>query len=154
MRTTLTVSCFILLVTAIAAGDAVAQAKSSISPGTTPSTSIDTKAALVATAQWLALVDSGKYADSWREASGFFRSKISSPLWEKSVASARIPFGALISRTEKSNTTATTLPGAPDGQYVIIQYTTSFANKKTATETVTPMLDKGGKWRVSGYFVK
>jgi hypothetical protein len=31
---------------------------------------------------------------------------------------------------------------------------TSFANKKSAIETVTPMLDKNGKWRVSGHFVK
>jgi hypothetical protein len=46
------------------------------------------------------------------------------------------------------------LPGAPDGKYVIIQYESSFDNKKAAIETVTPMLDEDGRWRVSGYFIK
>jgi len=42
----------------------------------------------------------------------------------------------------------------PDGDYVIIQFDTSFENKKSAIETVTPMLDKDGVWRVSGYYIK
>jgi ribosomal protein S17E len=42
----------------------------------------------------------------------------------------------------------------PDGKYVVIKYDTSFENKKSAVETVTPMLDKDGKWRVAGYFIK
>jgi hypothetical protein len=48
----------------------------------------------------------------------------------------------------------TKLPGAPDGQYVVIQFKTSFANKESAVETITPMLDKDGTWRVSGYYIK
>ncbi len=48
----------------------------------------------------------------------------------------------------------TSLPGAPDGEYVVIQYNTEFENKKVAIETITPMLDDDGKWRVSGYYIK
>jgi hypothetical protein len=44
--------------------------------------------------------------------------------------------------------------GIPDGQYVVIQFITSFTNKKPAIETVTPMLDSDGIWRVSGYYIK
>jgi ribosomal protein S17E len=40
------------------------------------------------------------------------------------------------------------------GEYVVIQFETSFENKKTAVETVTPMMDKDGIWRVSGYYIK
>lgn len=58
------------------------------------------------------------------------------------------------SRKLKSATYTKTLPGAPDGEYVVIQYDSSFVNKKSAVETVTPMLDKDGKWRVSGYFIR
>ena len=47
-----------------------------------------------------------------------------------------------------------TLPNAPDGEYVVIQYDTNFEHKQGAVETVVPMLDKDGKWRVSGYFIK
>ena len=48
----------------------------------------------------------------------------------------------------------TSMPGAPDGEYVVIQYSTNFQNKKSAIETVTPMKNKGGEWRVSGYYIK
>jgi hypothetical protein len=48
----------------------------------------------------------------------------------------------------------TQLPGAPDGQYVIIQYDTTFENKRKAIETITPMFDKDGIWRVSGYYIQ
>ena len=34
------------------------------------------------------------------------------------------------------------------------KYVYSFGNKKAAVETITPMLDKDGKWRVSGYYIK
>ena len=44
--------------------------------------------------------------------------------------------------------------GAPDGEYVVIQFSASFAHKKSALETITPMLEKDGKWRVSGYYMK
>ena len=48
----------------------------------------------------------------------------------------------------------TELPGAPDGQYVAIQFTTPFENKRVAVETITPMLEDDGDWRVAGYFIK
>jgi hypothetical protein len=48
----------------------------------------------------------------------------------------------------------TSLPGAPDGQYVVIKFNTWFENKKSAIETVTPKMDKDGMWRVSGYYIK
>jgi hypothetical protein len=48
----------------------------------------------------------------------------------------------------------TSLPGAPDGEYVVIQFETSFENKKAAIETVTPMFEKNRGWRVSGYYIQ
>jgi hypothetical protein len=48
----------------------------------------------------------------------------------------------------------TAQPGGADGEYVVVTFETSFENKKTAIETVTPMMDKDGTWRVSGYFIK
>jgi hypothetical protein len=53
-----------------------------------------------------------------------------------------------------ANTYKTSLPGAPDGEYVVIAYETSFDKKQAATETITPMKDADGRWRVSGYFIK
>ncbi|MCJ7673809.1 MAG: DUF4019 domain-containing protein [Sedimentisphaerales bacterium] len=112
------------------------------------------KAAVAAADAWLKLVDVGQYAESWAEAAEYFKNAVSKEDWQKSMEPFRKPLGALVSRTLKSTDYTTTAPGAPDGQYVIIQYDSSFENKKSAVETVTPMLDKDGKWRVSGYFIK
>ena len=68
--------------------------------------------------------------------------------------SFRKPFGKNLSRELKSKRYRTSLPGAPDGQYVIIQFKASFENKKSAVESITPMLDQDGTWRVSGYYMK
>jgi hypothetical protein len=103
---------------------------------------------------WLALIDSGKYAESWDEASQVFKGALTRDQWASTVKGVRVPLGTVQSRKFKSATYTKTLPGAPDGEYVVIQYDTSFANKQTATETTIPMLDKDGKWRVSGYFIK
>ena len=103
---------------------------------------------------WLGLIDAGDYAQSWRSAASSFRQRISESQWETAAASARTPFGALKSRALRSATPKSTLPGAPDGQYVVIQFVSSFEHKATAIETVTPMMDADGKWRVSGYYIK
>jgi uncharacterized protein DUF4019 len=103
---------------------------------------------------WLAQVDSGKYADSWQESSSMFRARVSREKWQSMVGPVRDPLGKVASRKLKSATYTKTLPGAPDGEYVVIQYETSFEHKQSAVETITPMLDKDGKWRVSGYYIK
>ena len=61
------------------------------------------------------------------------------------VGSVRDPFGALKSRQFLGAKYATELPGAPDGEYVVIQYQASYENKKNAVETITPMKDGDGR---------
>lgn len=113
------------------------------------------KSVAIASAEaWLKLVDEGRFADSWKEASQYFKAAVTQDQWKKSMQGVRQPLGATLSRTFKSCHYATSLPGAPDGEYVVIQYTTEFENKKSSIETVTPMLDKDGKWRVSGYYIR
>lgn len=111
-------------------------------------------AAIESSQAWLALLDAGKYAESWDEAAEFLRSAIGKEDLQKAFMAARKPYGKMVSRELKSRQYTTSVPGAPSGQYVIIQYNTSFENRKSAIETVTPMLDKDGKWRVSGYYIK
>jgi Protein of unknown function (DUF4019) len=104
--------------------------------------------------KWLALVDSGKYADSWQEASQLFKAHVTKGQWKSALTATRDPLGKMLSRNLKSATYSKTLPGAPDGEYVVIQYETSFEHKQSAIETITPMLDKDGTWRISGYYIK
>jgi len=103
---------------------------------------------------WLKLIDAGDYAASWNAAGSYFKEHVTEDQWTQKVGPARRSLGAVVSRKIKIAKYMTTLPGAPDGQYVVIQYQSSFEHKKSAVETVTPMLDKDGQWRVSGYYIR
>ena len=112
------------------------------------------KQAQAAAESWLALVDQGNYGESWDAAATYLKNAVAREDFVKSMNAARKPLGSLKSREIKSKEYRSSLPGAPDGQYVVIQFKTSLGNKKSAVETVTPMLDKDGKWRVSGYYIR
>ncbi len=103
---------------------------------------------------WLALADAGKYGATWDEAAGVFRKSISRADWEKALSGVRSQLGALKSRKVKSATFTKTLPGVPEGEYVVVQYDAEFAGKGPVVETVTPMRESDGVWRVAGYFIK
>ena len=110
--------------------------------------------ALAAAKTWLALVDKAEYDESWDTAASYFKGAITKDYWNQSLTAVRKPLGTLVTRELKSKTYAQSLPGAPDGEYVVIQFNTSFGNKQSAIETVTPMLDTDGIWRVAGYYIK
>ncbi len=110
--------------------------------------------AAIAAEKWLGIVDGEKYVESWSEAAELFRNAVKQEQWEQLLRVSRKPLGRLVSRKIKTKTYTTSLPGAPDGEYVVIQIESSFENKKSAVEIVTPMLETDGKWRVSGYYIK
>jgi hypothetical protein len=112
------------------------------------------KEALAAAENWLSLIDKGNYAESWKEAAEYFRTVVTEEEWVQSMEKVRKPLGKVVSRKVQSLTPKTSLPYAPKGNYVVIQLETSFENNKSGTETVTPELEKDGKWRVSGYHIK
>lgn len=103
---------------------------------------------------WLQLVDQGKYNESWQEAASVFRRNVGKGQWKKMAQGVREPLGSLQVRQLESAKYTSTLPGAPDGEYVIIQFKATYANKASAVETLTPMKDSDGVWRVSGYFIR
>ncbi len=111
-------------------------------------------AAVASAEKWLTLVDEGKYVESWMEASEYFKQNIGKDTWEQAAQGVRKPLGKLVSRKILSASYKTSLPGAPDGEYVVIEFDTSFENKKSGVETVTPKMEKDGVWRVSGYYIR
>lgn len=102
---------------------------------------------------WLSLLDTENYQESWETAANIFRQQVSPEQWQQAISKVRKPFGLVRSRELMSQTYTTSLPGAPDGEYVVLQFQTEFDNKSMAVETVTPMLD-GDEWLVTGYFVR
>jgi len=103
---------------------------------------------------WLKLTDAGDAAASWEQAAKLFKGAVTKEQWAQALAGVRPPLGKVISRKLMSRQYSEKLPGAPGGKYVTIQYQTVFENRASAVETVTPMQDPDGVWRVSGYFVR
>ncbi len=121
----------------------------------TPALAADSTSAARREAEaWLALVDGGSYDESWERAATYFKQRVTAAQWKQAASSVREPLGKLASRELIGAQQTNKLPGAPDGDYVVIQFRADFANKKGAVETITPMKEASGEWRVSGYYVR
>ena len=123
---------------------------------TSGATSVDTdnKAAVAAAQKWLTGIDNNHYGESWTDAADAFHDAITQDKWVAALESVRKPLGSLVSRQFKSAQLVTNPPGAPDGQYVVIQFDTTFANKESGVETVTMGPLQNGQWKASGYYIK
>ena len=103
---------------------------------------------------WIQFVDTGKYPESWDQASSYFKAVLQKDKWVEAVPGIREPLGRVISRKMSGRRSATSLAGAPDGKYCLIQFNTTFSHKKGGVESVTMMQEADGSWRVSGYFIR
>jgi len=123
----------------------------------TLSSAAETKAeaaAQDAAEKWLALVDGGKDAESWEQMSAPFKKEVSKRKWKSTIEEIRKPAGKQVSRKLKSAEYRKELPGAPEGEYVVAKFDTTFERKPSAIEIVTLVLGQDLLWRVSSYAVK
>jgi hypothetical protein len=121
-------------------------------------------AAQAAAESWLRLVDGGDYAASWDQAATVLKGAVRRAEWSDMVAGARAPLGGVASRRLKSREyterpPTTRMVGGKvytwgNGRYVVIQYDVAFANRPSAVETVIPVADPDGVWRVSAYSIR
>jgi hypothetical protein len=109
------------------------------------------KAAVASAKKWLGLVDKGEYAKSWKQAASYFRKGMPEQKWAQIARTFRAPLGKMMARKLADAAYRTSMPGGPEGQYVLIHFHTSFEKKKAAFETVITVLDKDGKWKVASY---
>lgn len=112
------------------------------------------ESAQAAAEAWLPLVDGGKYAESWEKMAPSFKQEVPKARWVSTIAEIRKPFGKQTSRKFKSAEYSKELPGAPEGEYVVLKYETAFEKKPAAEETVIAILNQDLTWYVTGYSVK
>lgn len=112
------------------------------------------KAAARTATDWATLVDRGDYSASWNAAGSTFRAAVTPAEWERAARAARAPLGALARRSLVSGREFESLPGAPDGHYVVLQFQSSFERKQQAVETITAVRESGGEWRIAGYYIR
>ena len=102
---------------------------------------------------WLEEVDAGKYEQSWNRAAPFFQSQVTVLQWVDALNQTRKPLGSVVTRKIYRTDLRASLPGVPEGEYVVITLLTDFENKKSAIETIT-VTEVNREWRVMGYFIK
>jgi hypothetical protein len=110
--------------------------------------------AALAAEQWLSLVDAGQTGASWDEAATLLRDVLEKQQWQVALAATRQRLGVLRARRPLSRASLSALPGAPRGEYVVLRYESDFEHRAGAVETITPMRDADGVWRVAGYFIR
>lgn len=102
---------------------------------------------------WVGLIDARRWNESWAAAGTLFKSRMPEANWASTIAPVRAPLGAVEARALRALTKTKSLPGAPDGEYEVLQFQTSFANKAAATETIVLSHEASG-WKVDGYFIR
>jgi hypothetical protein len=99
---------------------------------------------------WLSLIDHQQYEESWKAASESFRNQVKIELWTQSLKRYREPMGGLVSRTSPKVDFAKELKGAPDGEYAIIHFQTSYEKKDSVTERLT-LVREDGTWKALAF---
>lgn len=102
--------------------------------------------------KWLVLLDAQKYEESWKQAGSMFRNQVNQDQWIAALQRSRQPMGSMLSRMTARVNFTQTLRGAPDGDYAIIHYTTSFQNKSGVTERLT-LVKEDGRWQAAAYAI-
>lgn len=104
--------------------------------------------------KWLELIDAGKSGEAWDAAAKILKSAVTRNDWVSGLSEIRRSYGGLVSRKPSRFARAYQLPGAPEGDYAIVEYESEFGDGKKAVEQLTWMLEDGSIWRVSGYFIR
>lgn len=118
-------------------------------PGAPAETTAHDAAVEQAARDWLALVEQGRWDDSWEATGSAFRKLNTRQVWADVSKRVRPPLGALVSRTLISQEE---LPAPPRG-YQVVKFRTSFVNKVDAVETVS-LEREAGSWRVVGITIE
>ena len=101
---------------------------------------------------WLVLIDNGQYQQSWQQTDSLFKQAMPQSNWSNVLKQVRVPLGKVILRKNLSLMKYDSLPGTPDGEYVIIQFQSQFMNKEQAIETIS-LSKSSGQWQPIGYFI-
>jgi D-alanyl-D-alanine carboxypeptidase len=96
---------------------------------------------------WLNLIDTERYAESWRQLGTKLKAKYSESSWSSALHPLLSQAGKIKKRTFRSVHYSDL-----QGETVVVEFDSSFANVKMGKETVT-MTQEDGQWKVIGYSI-
>lgn len=112
------------------------------------------QAAQEAADAWLVPVDSMDYRTSYQQASPLLQEQTSETQWVQTLRTTFGAMGSFISRAPQGREFRTALPGAPEGEYVIVTYNSRYTQAEDAVETVVMAKSATGEWQTAGYDVR
>jgi Protein of unknown function (DUF4019) len=122
-------------------------------PAADPATAAKEAAAANAAGEWLKLIDGAEYGKAWDESAPVFRERVTRQQWVEGLPKNRSEFGAFKSRTMTGTAYRASIPGAPEGEFVMVRFTSDFEKNPAGEEVVTMML-QAGAWRPLGYLLR
>lgn len=114
-----------------------------------PALQKDVDDAITASVSWLKLVDQGDYGASWDTATKFIQLTLTRDEWIQSMDILRKPLGAKTDRTLVDMRVAMNPPNTPEGEYMILVYSTTFSGG-SAKELLTVQKYQG-IWKLYTY---
>lgn len=104
-------------------------------------------------AEWLRVIDEGRYAESWQGLATLVKGMGTAEQWGASVSQARAAFaGTVVRRAAETAETMPQPPGAPAGEYARVVFATTFSGGASGRETLMAAREEG-KWRAVGYYI-
>lgn len=110
-------------------------------------------AATTAATEFLQLVDSDRYAESWQIAAQYLQQKVPRTDWTAKLTNIRTTFGPFMQRELENISFTAPAEELPDQEFILLEYATKFELKEV-NEILTVMHDTDGSWRVVGYFIQ
>jgi hypothetical protein len=110
--------------------------------------------ATVAAMDFLQLIDAQQYETARKEGATLLKERETLTGWIAKLSGVRSDLGPAMDRKQIEVSYSTTAKDSPDGEYVMLTYSTQYQKKIAVSETIIVMLDKNRGWRVAGYFFK
>lgn len=109
----------------------------------------------VATAEaFLALMDADKYDDAWETASESLRSSASKEIWRAQFSQVRMQIGTSRVRKLMDGKDAPKTVNRPEGEFLLVKYSTSFSKVPNLIESLPLKMEKDGQYHVAGYMIR
>ncbi len=119
----------------------------------TPSQQVAEKSVMAA-AEFLFLVDTEEYAESWKISSEVLQKMLPQKVWSEKISELRTFLGPIVERVQQSISYIDDASDIPSGEYVVMTFVSKFELRERVTETITLLLGDDDQWEVVGYFLR
>ena len=107
---------------------------------------------LTAAYKWLAVIDEGRYYQSWQYAGELFKSRIEASQWDQVLKGTRSKLGALQNRTLSGYGKRQQFSNLPEGDYLVLKFSSQF--ETAALSEILVLTNERGELRVVAYFIQ